>query len=63
MDWMDMAPTGATEYHEPLRRALQGLDSGKPLALVLRSFFTQRGGRPAGPIAAAGVGGIYHNVL
>ncbi len=46
MYWMDMTPDGATEYHEPLRRALQGLDSGKPLALVLRSFFTQ-GGRHA----------------
>ena len=36
---------GGTEYHEPLRRALQGLDSGKPLMLVLRSFFTSEEAR------------------
>lgn len=59
MYWMDMTPHGVIEYHEPLRRALQGLDSGKPLALVLRSFFTQRrGGASIRPGTAADLGGI-----
>lgn len=37
-----MLPPGESNTMEPLRRALQGLDSGKPLALVLRSFFSSK---------------------